>query len=143
MKQFATVGSNVINQVANSEFIRGLQVVQADGSPAFPNTSGVPIADAFSRQYSARFGKIGSFAYDQHVIGVNLERSSLFNLAGVPVNNSRVLAFRANLSPITQEPSGFGDGKGDMPVLDRRIFSVYLSYVRLCRCFLNNVEVEQ
>jgi hypothetical protein len=92
--------------------------------------------------YSWSCGENGSFIEDQHVIGVNLERSSLFNLAGVPVNNSRVLAFRANLASRTQEPNAANAGINAVTV-NRRIFTIYLKYVRLARVFLNNVEVEQ
>ena len=77
----------------------------------------------------------GSFANDAHTIGVTLERSTMFNLAGIPVNNSRVLALGAKMLPDTQEGSVSGD-----PV---RQVDVFLKYVRLARVFLNNVEVEQ
>lgn len=50
------------------------------------------------------YGAIGTYARDQHVIGVSLERSNLFNLAGVPVNNSRVLALRLALWQPSQYP---------------------------------------
>lgn len=69
---------------------------------------------------SARFGDIAS------VLAVTLERSSLFNLSGVPINNSRVLSFQAN----------FDDA-------DDRTITIFLKYVKLARVFLNNVEVEQ
>jgi hypothetical protein len=98
---------------------------------------------------------VGSYLLDQHTICVNLERSSLFNLAGVPVNNSRVLALHAKLiangetyqrSPIlridvgdTTEPTN-----EEIPAIqgDRSLF-IFLKYVKLARVFLNNVEVEQ
>lgn len=57
---------------------------------------------------------------------VGLERSSLFELAGVPINNSRVLALRM----------AFETSK-------KRTVDVYLKYVKLARLFLNNVEIEQ
>jgi hypothetical protein len=91
--------------------------------------------------YSWSCGESGSFIEDQHTIGVNLERSSLFNLAGVPVNNSRVLALRANLSPRSQEPNS--TTMNTNIDVQRRVFTIYLKYVRLARVFLNNVEVEQ
>ena len=97
---------------------------------------------------------------DSHTIGVNLERTTLFNLAGVPVNNSRVLALRGLLHPASHEPTGYrgpdgsgattnwyvGFNKNDGYVSDSvqsRSFTIYLKYVKLCRIFLNNVEVEQ
>lgn len=74
----------------------------------------------------------GSFTHDAHTIAVTLERSTMFNLAGVPVNNSRVLALHARLLGETEE---VGDPK--------RQIDVFLKYVKLARVFLNNVEVEQ
>ncbi len=59
-------------------------------------------------------------------IGVTLERSSLFNLAGIPINNSRVLSFRSSLASATGMTN-----------------TIFLKYVKLARVFLNNVEVEQ
>lgn len=80
-------------------------------------------------------GEVGSFMNDQHMIGVNLERSTLFNLAGVPVNNSRVLALHVRC-PSTTVELGFED-------TPRRSIVVYLKYVKLARVFIGNVEVEQ
>lgn len=89
-------------------------------------------------------GKPGSFLFDQHVISVNLERSSLFNLAGVPVNNSRVLALRCALDSDSAESPGISPADSGYPgVVDRRVLTIFLKYVKLARVFLNNVEVEQ
>jgi hypothetical protein len=69
----------------------------------------------------------GSFlSYGQTWV-VGLERSSMFELAGVPINNSRVLALRLET--------------GGAQIA--RTIDVYLKYVKLARVFLNNVEVEQ
>ena len=103
---------------------------------------------------ASRFGGVGSFAYDQHMIGVTLERSTMFNLAGVTVNNSRVLALRLKLAAKTSEFKGDGtstptvaytavDANARNAAGDIRSLSVYLKYVKLARVFLNNVEVEQ
>jgi hypothetical protein len=62
---------------------------------------------------------------------VLLERSDLFNLSGVPINNSRVLSAR-----VEYDQSIVGTPRG-------RDVTVFLKYVRLARVFLNNVEVEQ
>jgi len=75
---------------------------------------------------------VGTYTFDAHTIGVTLERSTMFNLAGVPVNNSRVLALHANLNGTSAEAG--------TPV---RQVDVFLKYVKLARVFLNNVEVEQ
>ena len=74
----------------------------------------------------------------------------MFNLAGVPVNNSRVLALRANLSPYSFEPTmentntnvAMSNGSVQQTVKQRN-FTVYLKYVKLARIFLNNIEIEQ
>ena len=105
-------------------------------------------------------GSVGSYVLDQHTICVNLERSSLFNLAGVPVNNSRVLALHAKLRAggVTYQQSatlspGEDTGEGLFSTVvssdvinanngDRSLF-IFLKYVKLARVFLNNVEVEQ
>ena len=68
-------------------------------------------------------------------IGVSLERSSLFNLSGIPINNSRVMSFHGTFDTRTTEPKAPGYGM--------LTFDVFLQYVRLARVFLNNVEVEQ
>ena len=83
------------------------------------------------------FNALGSFCADQHMLGVTLERSTMFNLAGIPVNNSRVLSLNAKLFPTTSEP-----GVGPAANFERQV-TVFLKYVRLARVFLNNVEVEQ
>jgi hypothetical protein len=96
-------------------------------------------------------GHPGTFANDQHTLAVSLERSSLFNLAGVPVNNSRVLALRtamtANSKEATQNPIHEGnityEGSTTTNPVARRVLTIFLQYVKLARVFLNNVEVEQ
>ena len=88
------------------------------------------------------------FLNDQHSIGVTLERSNIFQLAGIPVNNSRVLTLHANLAANTGE----GDGLEATAVIgsattlgtgSSRTIDIYLKYVKLARVWLNNVEVEQ
>ena len=117
------------------------------------------------------YGQIGTYARDQHVLGVSLERSTLFNLAGVPVNNSRVLALRMrlwqpsngeNFEILSYRCDRAGDdsnqtgaviyvGRSDEATggvvgqkhhRGRRCM-IYLKFVKLARVFLNNVEVEQ
>jgi hypothetical protein len=93
------------------------------------------------------FKEPGSYLHDAHVLAVNLERSTMFNLAGVPVNNSRVLSLRAKL-PTTgnsgeiQEASSATAAEA-LVGFPKRQLDVYLKYVKLARVFLNNVEVEQ
>lgn len=74
--------------------------------------------DTFMREFSA-------FTTGSCTIGVTLERSSLFSLSGIPINNSRVLSFQA-----------------DFQTAKARNVSIFLKYVKLARVFLNNVEVE-
>lgn len=71
-------------------------------------------------------GREGTFAHGRSTICCLLERSDLFNLTGVPINNSRVLAAQATFA---------NNGS--------RTATIFLKYVRLARVFLNNVEVEQ
>lgn len=92
------------------------------------------------------FAEPGSFIHDQHVLGVNLERSSMFNLAGVPVNNSRVLSLRAKLDTVNSSgeiQAGTSTAAVGIVGHPNRQLDVYLKYVKLARVFLNNVEVEQ
>jgi hypothetical protein len=77
------------------------------------------------------YGKPGSFSGGGHTLAVSLERSSLFNLSGIPINNSRVLALRGQFSSDSSEIS-----------TSSRV-NIYLKFVKLARIFLNNVEVEQ
>ena len=70
-------------------------------------------------------------------ISVSLERSTLFNLAGIPINNSRVLSFHGEFENTTVTPGLLTPRYGTLT------FDCYLQYVRLARVFLNNVEVEQ
>lgn len=77
------------------------------------------------------FGKWGSFANGGTTVATTLERSTLFDLSGIPINNSRVLALRGEVN-FTQTD----------PLFQATLF-VYLKYVRLARVFLVNCEVEQ
>jgi len=77
---------------------------------------------------ASKNGQWGTYANGMSVVGCLLERTDLFNLSGVPINNSRVLSFRADF---------------DKTAAAVRTVTVFLKYVRLARVFLNNVEVEQ
>jgi len=74
------------------------------------------------------YGKYGSFANGALTVATSLERSSMFDLSGIPINNSRVLALRGDFN--------FG-GSSTTGTL-----YVYLKFVRLARVFLINAEVE-
>lgn len=87
--------------------------------------------DLLSQERLYLVGKPGSFLGGGEVISVSLERSSLFNLSGIPINNSRVLALRGHYSSY---PTKY---------CNRHQLNIYLKYVKLARIFLNNVEVEQ
>lgn len=89
------------------------------------------------------FGAYGSYMFDSHCLGVTLERSTMFNLAGVPVNNSRVLALRAKLQTSKSGEVKASDGTAITTGSTHRKIDVFLKYVKLARVFLNNVEVEQ
>lgn len=68
-------------------------------------------------------------------IAVSLERSTLFNLSGIPINNSRVLSFHGTW----EKPSD----TTTTPAYGVITMDIFLEYVRLARVFLNNVEIEQ
>jgi len=76
-------------------------------------------------------GQKGTFSGGGRVLAVSLERSSLFNLSGIPINNSRVLALRGKFSSVPT------------PYSKANRMNIYLKYVKLARIFLNNTEVEQ
>ena len=145
------------------------QQVELDATPNIGHRANY-LEAAYKDSTDMHFGEIGTYARDQHVIGVSLERSTLFNLAGVPVNNSRVLALRMRLwqptpgnsikSVIQQqldhvdnrlafrtvkvgesEEDG-GPVEGATQVARGRKCFIYLKFVKLARVFLNNVEVE-
>jgi hypothetical protein len=85
-------------------------------------------------------GKV-KLLYDKYAccapIAVSLERSTLFNLSGIPINNSRVLSFHGEYDSAT------GTDLPNAPAYGPVVFDCFLQYVRLARVFLNNVEVEQ
>jgi hypothetical protein len=71
-------------------------------------------------------GRNGTFCNGRSTVAVTLERSDLFNLTGVPINNARVLALQMEF----------------LTTVSRKM-TIFLKYVRLARVFLNNTEVEQ
>ncbi len=73
-------------------------------------------------------GKWGSFVNGATTLACTLERSSLFDLSGIPINNSRVLALRAEFV-----------GNASFP----GTLMIFLKYVKVCRVFLLNAEIEQ
>jgi hypothetical protein len=78
------------------------------------------------------FGQAGSFCNGMQNVSVTLERSTMFDLSGIPINNSRVLAIRGEFQmPVTVPPT------------TTAMQYVFLKYVRLARVFLINAEVEQ
>lgn len=82
------------------------------------------------------FGKWGSYVNGGYTIGTTLERSSAFDLSGVPTNNSRTLAIRGNV--------GFSlPDDAQLRANFRATLVAYMKYVRCARVFLLNVEVEQ
>ena len=123
-----------------------------DNAPIFNAFSGVPSgARNNGDDYYTKWSQLGydggersggfGFNGSQTTLAVTLERSTMFNLAGVPVNNSRVLALRAKLDDTNNEV------RADRPAVvstnNKRRLDIFLKYVKLARVFLNNVEVEQ
>ena len=72
---------------------------------------------------------LADFYNNQRTYCVCLERSSLFNLSGMPINNSRTLVFHFEAR--------------DVAATEANYIMIHLKYVKLARVFLNNIEVEQ
>ena len=89
-------------------------------------------SDAYS---TYTYGKWGSFVNGATTIATTLERSTLFDLSGIPINNSRVLALRGEVQFVNEAD------RVD-PNFRATLFA-FLKYVRLARVFLVNCEVEQ
>ena len=115
-------------------------------------TGGVQLGNTYytqSTQLSYAAGDretLHGFNGRQTTLAVTLERSTMFNLAGVPVNNSRVLALRAKLDQTITDLRSHrvtGEAEGRLSVNPKRDLNIFLKYVKLARVFLNNVEVEQ
>jgi hypothetical protein len=70
---------------------------------------------------------LSDFKATMGVFCQDLERSSVQNLTGIPLNNSRTLAIQAEFANAPTEA----------------LVEVWLVYTRLCRVFLNNIEVEE
>lgn len=83
---------------------------------------------------NAREGKSGSFANGGQCVAATLERSTMFDLSGIPINNSRTLALRGEFN-FRADPNNLTIGNG--------MIFVFLKYVRVARVFLINIEVEQ
>jgi len=78
-----------------------------------------------ARRQSA-FGAESSFQTNGSLLACCLERSALFNLSGIPINNSRILLLRATLAKRTEVD-----------------VTIFLQYVKLARIFMSNCEVEE
>lgn len=66
------------------------------------------------------------------VIAQTLERSGIFELSGLPINNSRVLSLH-----MTMDPSDIQDPEANSYHVD-----IFLKYVKVARVFMQMVEVE-
>lgn len=133
-------GREPYNRTSNGLLTYSEQTVQSAFDPAKPDF-GEDFVDTSSTLYDISYsGKFGSYMADQTTFGVTLERSTMFNLAGVPVNNSRVLVFHAEMVPTTKE---FDTSFTPAGTNGQREVVVWLKYVKLARVWLNNLEVEQ
>lgn len=108
------------------------------GESYYSRAAKLGYTSSVSAYKSIDFGYTGQ----NSTIAVTLERSTMFNLAGVPVNNSRVLALRGKLSTVNNEKK-LNNPAGATPTKQLRSLDIFLKYVKLARVFLNNVEVEQ
>lgn len=127
-----------------------------DNAPIFNTFKEIPNGGyKFGESYYSRAAKLGyttddavkksldyGYTGQSSTVAVTLERSTMFNLAGVPVNNSRVLALRGKLSTVSKEKK-LNDPDGASATKQLRTLDIFLKYVKLARVFLNNVEVEQ
>lgn len=121
-------------RLQDSSDSQGQPKISLDRIMAYRNAAPTPYAaapDLLSQERLYIKGKPGSFCGGGEVIAVSLERSSLFNLSGIPINNSRVLALRGNYSMT------------ETSYCRKHTLHIFLKYVKLARIFLNNVEVEQ
>lgn len=132
----------------SAPFYGGQRVGSVEALPVPANVRGTAYnIGEFKPETQTSKGEEGSFKLDAHSVGVTLERSTMFNLAGVPVNNSRVLAFHGRIKGANAAGVGTDEillaGGPILAVNISRKFDIFLKYVKLCRVFLNNVEVEQ
>jgi hypothetical protein len=134
-------GAILADDVPNGALNRRLEFVPVPPNDRFfPLDNNHPsIIDATGNEDADQVNKNRTIQADKFQcnapIAVSLERSSLFNLSGIPINNSRVLSFHGDFAASNDEIANVTYG-----VLT---FDMYLQYVRLARVFLNNVEVEQ
>jgi hypothetical protein len=100
------------------------------------HVTGLPNA-SFNCEYQSH---LINFLTDACDYAVSLERSTLFNLSGIPINNSRVLSFNGTFHDcsVGNSTEKVNDNYGGMFECD-----LFLQYVRCARVFLSNVEVEQ
>lgn len=96
---------------------------------------------AFTFWYPPFPGKLGCYARDAHVVGVDLTRDSDVKISGRPINNIEPLTFNFTCNPFSGEESDAGGGIAQVDV--PRIVDVFLQYVKLVRVFLNSVQVEK
>ena len=112
-----------------------LRGVETDGIPSVRyhplGSTGEHGEDTYLKPPSLT-GKWGSFVNGGTTIATTLERSSAFDLSGIPTNNARVLALRANVGFKQPIAAGF-----------QAKLEATMKFVRLARVFLLNVEVEQ
>lgn len=147
-------GGTSTQKCAVSAYAHMLEAVDKyhDNAPIFNTFTGIPSGNFLTGDsYYSRFMRLApgtesmgyGFNGQQTTLAVTLERSTMFNLAGVPVNNSRVLALRAKLAPNSTERK-LANPLGTPVAGDNiRQLNIFLKYVKLCRVFMNNVEVEQ
>jgi hypothetical protein len=95
----------------------------------------------FTFWYPTFPGKLGCYARDAHVIGVDLTRDSDVKISGRPINNIEPLTLNFTCNPFSEEESDAGGKIAKVTV--PRIVDVFLQYVKLVRVFLNNVQIEK
>jgi hypothetical protein len=113
-------------------------------------------AQEIVKHHDVKITDYGHYYGNHSIIPCNLERSTLFNLSGVPINNSRILGLDLNVRPRLFGQINYKSGANQVyedryypyvtiptaPKFSHRC-DVFLQYIKLARVFMNNVEIEQ
>ena len=86
-------------------------------------------------------GKLGCYARDGHVIGVDLTRDSDVQISGRPVNNTEPLMLTFTCNTTSSEESQ--ESLTAIGVTPPRRIDVFLEYAKLVRVFTNSVQIEK
>jgi hypothetical protein len=122
--RFAPVGNYSQVKPLTFKGLSGDFVRMKDGNVVIPTTSDACLY-GYADELQAGHDGAG-------ILAVSLERSSLFKLSGVPINNSRVLMLHAHFDKLQNDDES-----------KSRLIDIFLKYVKIARVFIHNVEVEE